>query len=382
MDFLNLDCPTNILFGAQTFQQLGDAVADWGCQRAMIVSDPGIVALGYPDTASHLLNTQGIETTVYTGIHENPSSEDVVTGVQAALQFQPDLLIGLGGGSSMDCAKGMNFVYTNGGAIQDYWGIGKATKEMLPMVAIPTTAGTGSETQSFALISDAETHVKMACGDKKATCRLAILDPILTVTQPARLTALTGIDAIAHAIETMVTTKRNEKSLEYSQRAWKLLAKNFPLVLQDPENLDARGGMQLGACLAGIAIENSMLGATHALANPLTAHYGIVHGQAIATMLPHVIRFNAESMEQDYSQLASLAAENAPSISNHDSEQLAGFISDLVQQAGLALDLSSQGVEVDKLEQLAADADKQWTKQFNPRTVESEDLLTLYQQAF
>ena len=382
MDFLNLDCPTNILFGAQTFQQLGDAVADWGCQRAMIVSDPGIVALGYPDTASHLLNTQGIETTVYTGIHENPSSEDVVTGVQAALQFQPDLLIGLGGGSSMDCAKGMNFVYTNGGAIQDYWGIGKATKEMLPMVAIPTTAGTGSETQSFALISDAETHVKMACGDKKATCRLAILDPILTVTQPARLTALTGIDAIAHAIETMVTTKRNEKSLEYSQRAWKLLAKNFPLVLQDPENLDARGGMQLGACLAGIAIENSMLGATHALANPLTAHYGIVHGQAIATMLPHVIRFNAESMEQDYSQLASLAAENAPSISNHDSEQLAEFISDLVQQAGLALDLSSQGVEVDKLEQLAADADKQWTKQFNPRTVESEDLLKLYEQAF
>ena len=288
MDFLNLDCPTNILFGAQTFQQLGDAVADWGCQRAMIVSDPGIVALGYPDTASQLLNAQGIETTIYTGIHENPSSEDVVTGVQAAQQFQPDLLIGLGGGSSMDCAKGMNFVYTNGGAIQDYWGIGKATKEMLPMVAIPTTSGTGSETQSFALISDAETHVKMACGDKKATCRLAILDPILTVTQPARLTALTGIDAIAHAIETMVTTKRNEKSLEYSQRAWKLLAKNFHLVLQDPENLDARGGMQLGACLAGIAIENSMLGATHALANPLTAHYGIVHGQAIATMLPQL----------------------------------------------------------------------------------------------
>ena len=114
MDFLNLDCPTNILFGGSDVPAVGDAVADWGCQRAMIVSDPGIVALGYPDTASHLLNTQGIETTVYTGIHENPSSEDVVTGVQAALQFQPDLLIGLGGGSSMDCAKGMNFVYTNG----------------------------------------------------------------------------------------------------------------------------------------------------------------------------------------------------------------------------------------------------------------------------
>lgn len=282
----------------------------------------------------------------------------------------------------MDCAKGVNFVYTNGGVIQDYWGIGKATKPMLPMVAIPTTAGTGSETQSFALISDANTHIKMACGDKKATCRLAILDPVLTATQPARLTALTGIDAIAHAVETMVTTKRNEKSLAFSQQAWQLLAKNFPLVLTNPGNLDARGGMQLGACLAGIAIENSMLGATHALANPLTAHYGIVHGQAIATMLPHVIRYNARSMEADYSRLAALAAETTPSLDAHNSQTLATFISDLVQQAGLATDLQSQGVEQDMLTRLAEDADKQWTKQFNPRTVETEDLLSLYRQAF
>ena len=382
MDFLDLDCPTNVLFGANAFKQLGDAVADWGCRRAMIVSDPGIVALGYPDAAVALLNNHGIEAQLYTGVHENPSSDDVVCGVEAASEFQPDLLIGLGGGSSMDCAKGVNFVYTNGGVIQDYWGIGKATKPMLPMVAIPTTAGTGSETQSFALISDANTHIKMACGDKKATCRLAILDPVLTATQPARLTALTGIDAIAHAVETMVTTKRNEKSLAFSQQAWQLLAKNFPLVLTNPGNLDARGGMQLGACLAGIAIENSMLGATHALANPLTAHYGIVHGQAIATMLPHVIRYNARSMEADYSRLAALAAETTPSLDAHNSQTLATFISDLVQQAGLATDLQSQGVEQDMLTRLAEDADKQWTKQFNPRTVETEDLLSLYRQAF
>ena len=382
MDFLDLDCPTNVLFGANAFKQLGEAVADWGCRRAMIVSDPGIVALGYPEAAVALLNNHGIEAQLYTGVHENPSSDDVVCGVEAASEFQPDLLIGLGGGSSMDCAKGVNFVYTNGGVIQDYWGIGKATKPMLPMVAIPTTAGTGSETQSFALISDSNTHIKMACGDKKATCRLAILDPVLTATQPAQLTALTGIDAIAHAVETMVTTKRNEKPLAFSQQAWQLLAKNFPLVLTNPGNLDARGSMQLGACLAGIAIENSMLGATHALANPLTAHYGIVHGQAIATMLPHVIRYNARSMEADYSRLAALAAETTPSLDAHNSQTLATFISDLVQQAGLATDLQSQGVEQDMLTRLAEDADKQWTKQFNPRTVETEDLLSLYRQAF
>ena len=382
MDFLDLDCPTKILFGAHAFEQLGKTIGDWGCHRAMIVSDPGIVALGYPEKAIELLKAQGIDALLYTGVHENPSSDDVIRGVEAAKQWQPDLLIGLGGGSSMDCAKGMNFVYTNGGAIQDYWGIGKAKKPMLPMVAIPTTAGTGSETQSFALISDAETHIKMACGDQKATCRLAILDPILTVTQPNRLTALTGIDAIAHAVETMVTTKRNEKSLDFSQRAWQLLAKNFPLVLENPEDIEARGGMQMGACLAGIAIETSMLGATHALANPLTAHYGIVHGQAIATMLPHVIRFNALTMENDYSTLAKLISADNNSLDPANSEHLASFISDLVEQAGLAGDLRTLGVELDRLVALAEDAAKQWTKQFNPRTVETEDLLLLYQQAF
>ena len=140
-------------------------------------------------------------------MHENPSTDDIAAGVEVARQFQPDLLVGLGGGSSMDCAKGINFLYTNGGQMKDYWGVGKAQQPMLPMIAVPTTAGTGSEAQSFALISDAQTHVKMACGDKKAACRVAILDPRLTLTQPPRVTALTGIDALAHALETLVTNK-------------------------------------------------------------------------------------------------------------------------------------------------------------------------------
>ena len=311
-------------------------------------------------------------------MHENPSTVDVQRGVEIANQFKPDLLIGLGGGSSMDCAKGINFVYCGGGRMQDYWGIGKATEPMLPMIAIPTTAGTGSETQSFALISDATTHTKMACGDKKATCKLAILDPELTLTQPARITALTGIDALAHALETFVTTKRTELSMDYSCRAWELLSVNFIKVIDNPHHLEARSAMQLGACLAGLAIENSMLGAAHALANPLTAHFNIVHGQAIASMLPHVVRFNAHSVKPQYDQLAS--ATNA--VSGDDAEALATFITEITQYAGLATRLEPQGVSADKLPMLAADAAKQWTAQFNPRTVEVEDLLALYQQAF
>src|SRR5690606_38861942 len=146
---------------------------------------------------------------------------DVDEGVRVARRYEPEVIIGLGGGSSMDCAKGVNFVYTNGGQMKDYWGVGKALKPMLPMTAVPTTAGTGSETQSFALISDETTHVKMACGDKKASFRVAVLDPELTRTQPGQVTALTGIDALSHAIETYVTTRRNWISLFYSREAWR-----------------------------------------------------------------------------------------------------------------------------------------------------------------
>ena len=298
-------------------------------------------------------------------------------------RHEPELLIGLGGGSSMDCAKGINFVYTNGGQMQDYWGVGKALQPMLPMIAVPTTAGTGSETQSFALISDAKTHVKMACGDKKASFRIAILDPELTQTQPFQVTALTGIDALAHALETYVTTRRNWISLFYSREAWRLLSEWFPRVLREPASLEARAGMQLGACLAGLAIENSMLGATHALANPLTANFGIVHGQAIATMLPHVIRFNGQVRAADYAELwaACPAGRGRESTPSEAVIALAQFVADLVTQAGLSSALSSLGVTRESLPLLATAAAEQWTASFNPRPVESDEWLMLYTAA-
>jgi alcohol dehydrogenase len=267
--------------------------------------------------------------------------------------------------------------------MQDYWGIGKATGPLLPMIAVPTTAGTGSEAQSFALISDAETHVKMACGDKRAACRIALLDPTLTVTQPPMVTALTGIDAIAHALETYVTTKRNFMSILFSREAWRQLERNFVKVLRDPADIEARGAMQLGAFLAGTAIENSMLGATHALANPLTAHYGIPHGQAIALMLPHVIRYNGAAHRDWYCELLAYVSgtNGAPKVSAGP-EGLADFIAQMSAEAGLTDKLSSAGVEEAQLPQLADDAAKQWTGTFNPRKAGAAELLELYRAAY
>ena len=188
--------------------------------------------------------------------------------------------------------------------MSDYMGFGKATKPMLPSIGVPTTAGTGSEGQSFALIADEKTHLKMACGDRKAAFRVAILDPEVTVSQPPQVTAITGIDAVSHALESYVTVRRNPLSQMFAREAWRLLDGNFEKVLRQPGDLDARGAMQIGAYFAGVAIENSMLGVCHACANPLTAHYGLTHGVAIGVLLPHVIRFNAAAVGGLYGDLA------------------------------------------------------------------------------
>ncbi len=374
---------TRFVFGPDRIDELGALAAELGSRRAMVVSDPGIVRAGHTERGVAALRSAGLEAQVFDRVQENPTTDDVEAGVRFAQELQPDLIVGLGGGSSMDCAKGVNFVFTNGGQMADYWGTGKATKPMLPMIAVPTTAGTGSEAQSYALISDARTKVKMACGDKKASFRVAVLDPKLTVTQPREVTALTGIDAVAHALETYVTKPRNGASLAFSREAWILLAENFTRVLDNPEDIDARGGMQLGACFAGVAIENSMLGAAHALANPLTAHYGIAHGQAVSVMLPHVIRFNGEKFNAWYRELLETTMEWPGSPDpRHGAEGLAGYVTQLLEKAGLKTRLAELAVERDKLPTLATHAAEQWTGRFNPREVGPAELLALYERAF
>jgi alcohol dehydrogenase len=296
--------PTRIVFGAGRLPELGELARSLGdVSRVLVVSDPGVVAAGHAQRGLDSLVAAGLTTQLFDGLAENPTTAHVEAGLKVAQHFSPDAIIGLGGGSSMDCAKGINFLYSCGGRIQDYWGRDKATGPLLPMIAVPTTAGTGSETQSFALISDAETHVKMACGDKRAAFRVALLDPELTLTQPPRVTALTGYDALAHAVETAVTKVRTPLSEAFSREAWRNLAPNFLQVLREPNDLAARSAMQLGACFAGLAIENSMLGAGHALANPLTAEFGVAHGEAVALMLPHVVRRNAAAVNGAYTAL-------------------------------------------------------------------------------
>jgi len=377
----DFDPRTRVVFGNHSSSRIGELTREYGGRNALLVTDPGIEAAGHIDKCLASLNAADVRVAVFDDLHPNPTTDCVDRGVAVAKERQIDFLIAVGGGSAMDCAKGINFLYTNGGQMADYWGIGKATKPMLPLIAVPTTAGTGSEAQSFALIADARTHRKMACGDKKAACRAAILDPALTVSMPTGVTAATGIDAISHAVESNVTTKRNAISHLFSRRAWRLLSSGFPRVLDNPQDLDARGAMLLGAHLAGAAIENSMLGATHALANPLTARFDITHGLAIGLMLPHVVRYNAQVVGRMYARLAAdagLCALDDP----HAGDLLAGWIAGIVAQAGCPTTLSECGVPADALPQLAEEAAQQWTATFNPRPVDVRSLEELYRCAW
>lgn len=356
---------TRVISGPGTLVRLGEIARGLGARRVLLVADAGMFAAGYAQRARGVLEGAHLEVAEFNGFGPNPDTVQVEAGRRAAAAAPPDLIAALGGGSSLDCAKAINFLLTNGGTMHDYWGWAKAAKPMLPMIAVPTTAGTGSEAQTYAIISDAETHVKMACGDPQAAFRVAILDPELTLTQPFAVTAASGYDAISHAVETFVTTKRTAISECFSREAWRLLSANFERVLARPEDVEARGAMQIGAFLAGWAIENSMLGSTHACANPLTADFGVIHGVAIAALLRHVVRWNRQVVS--YRDLH-------PDLEDR--------LRAMAQAAGLPGGLRELDIPRDSFPKLAAAAALQWTGKFNPRPFDAAGALEIYQCAY
>ena len=374
MDSFDCELKQQVIYGDNTIERLGELTRSLGGSRVLVTTDPGIEKAGILARAVSALQSERIATYVYADVTPNPTTKDVEAAVTVAKTNTPiDFIIGLGGGSSMDCAKGANFLLTNGGEMADYWGTNKATAPMLPSIGIPTTIGTGSEAQSYALISQPETHIKMACGDKKARFGTVILDPTLTKTLTGPIAAITAIDAVAHAVESFVSTRHNPMSRMFARHAWELLNTNFEACLVEQHSTAARSKMLFGAYLAGLAIENSMLGAAHACANPLTARYDITHGIAVALMLPHVIRFNSSVAGEAYREL-------------YPEGDLADRITALKQIGNLPNRLRDYPVQYTigtaDLPTLAKEAATQWTAQFNPRPVNVSDFMKLYEQVY
>ncbi|HEX8139636.1 MAG TPA: iron-containing alcohol dehydrogenase [Pyrinomonadaceae bacterium] len=380
LEAFDFESRTRVLFGNGAMESLGPLAHSLGFRRTLLVADSGMISAGYVARACASLQGAGVEVFAFHDFETNPDSLMIERGRRFASPLNVDSIIGLGGGSSLDTAKGINFLLSCGGRMEDYRGYGKASGPMLPMIGIPTTAGTGSEAQSYALISEAETHEKMACGAPGAAFRVALLDPQLTLSQPQNVTATAGFDAIAHAVETFVTTRRSAISDLFSREAWRLLVANYERVMSNPQELAARGAMQLGAYFAGMAIEHSMLGATHACANPLTARYATAHGLSIAMLLPTVVRWNNSFVAERYAELLNVCGERRGR--GEPGEELAVRLEQLAAAGKLSLRLRELGISKAELPELAAEAAAQWTGRFNPRPFDSAGALEIYERAY
>ncbi|MCH7227593.1 iron-containing alcohol dehydrogenase [Haloferula sp. A504] len=368
MNFDTRPCP-RLLFGPGRLAELPECVRALGASKPLIITDPGIVAAGHVERAATLLGNAGLRPDVFEESQVNPTESDVAECRDFAARVRPDLIIGLGGGSSLDTAKGCNFLLSHPDKrMSDFHGYGHATAPMLPFIAVPTTAGTGSECQSYTVLARDGTHEKMACGDPKALARIALLDPELTASQPEFVATLAALDALSHAIESAVSTKHNPVSSAYSRQAFKLLSDSIESLLTGTPSDCDRAQLLLGAAMAGSAIENSMLGAAHATANPLTARYNLPHGLAVWTMLPHVVRFNMGCRD---------AAAKYGDLSHHLGQSLPDWIDHVLALANLP----PAEVPPDVIPQLVADAFGQWTGRFNPRPLTPEVLTSLYESA-
>lgn len=360
-------------FGPGARSLLPEIVAGLGSRRPLVVTDPEVRRAAGVDSLIRALHERGLHAAIFDAVQENPTSEHVEAGRRAAAAHGADLLVGYGGGSAMDAAKGVNLVLTNGGVIDDYHGYGKATHPLLPSVGVPTTAGTGSEAQSYALIARATDHLKMACGDPGARFHEVVLDPELTATAPRAVAFAAGVDAVAHAVESHVCARSNPVSRLYAREAFRLLHGAIEKALAHPSDRDAAGRMLFGAHLAGASIEASMLGAAHACANPLTARYGIVHGVAVGLMLPHVARYNQAVTASRYDELLRAAG---------SADDMPATLRRIWALGGVPARLSAHGVARADLPELACEAAAQWTAGFNPRPAGEQELLVIYEAAY
>lgn len=400
-----------IVFGDGALANLGQLAREAGMQRVLLVSDPGLVAVGHTDRAAAAIRDAGLGVEVFAAVGENPGEDHVAACAAALAAAAADGVVAVGGGSAMDCAKAGNLLARCGGKIEDYWGFGRATAPLLPAIGVPTTAGTGSEAQAYALVTRAADHRKLAIGDDQLRFATVLLDPALVATTPLRVTALAGMDALSHAVESYVSRRANPISRLFAADAWRLLVGAFPGVLTaatpGPEEVGELAGevhlrrpwtadagdplddgiarMLLGAHLAGHAIDTSMLGAAHALANPLTARHGVAHGAAVGLFLPQVVRFNAPTVGERYTELEAIARGEGTTArpaagsagdgggaagSDAAAERLAGRLEELRGLAGLPERLRDLGLAVGELDHLAAGAAEQWTAGFNPRVVD------------
>jgi alcohol dehydrogenase class IV len=338
----------NIRFGAGSVAQLPEVVAGLNKKKVFIVTDPGVAAAGVLAKVEAILKSAGIETASYTDIKPNPTTTLIDAAAKHGITFGADCIVALGGGSSLDSSKGIALVVANptfSSAKFDY--SITPDRPALPIIAIPTTAGTGSETNNWGVIDDPIRQCKFYVGDASTTPVAAILDPELTIGLPPRPTAGTGIDALTHAIESLTSKGSTPVSAAYAHQAVKLIARALPIAVKDGANVDARGDMLMGAHLAGLALTLSGLGLVHGIAHSVSAHVGAAHGEALATVLPEVMQFNAREVSDIYATVGNDMGVSA------NSDTAIEAVRDLADSIQIRNSLSHYGVKQEMVGDIA-----------------------------
>jgi alcohol dehydrogenase len=364
--------------------RLGEVIASHfaGARHALVVTDAGFLGTGLLAGPIESLEHQGIKTSVYSDVVADPPEAVVLAAVDHARTIGVDLVIGIGGGSSMDVAKLIAVLAASGQAIASAYGIGNVQGARLPLVQIPTTAGTGSEVTNIAIVTTGET-TKMGVVAPQLYADVAILDATLTLGLPPLVTAATGIDAMVHAIEAFTSKhKKNPMSDVLAKQALSLLSKNLLRACDNGKDLEARQAMLLGACLAGQAFSNAPVAAVHALAYPIGGIFHVPHGLSNSLVLPHVLRFNLSHAADHYAELAQVVVPDATGSTEARAQALIGAMQQIATVTGIATELKHVGIAEADLDRLAEDAMKQ-TRLLgnNPREMTHEHARAIYAAA-
>lgn len=345
-------------------------------RRAFVVSDPGVIAAGWLAELTDDLNESGIEAVVFDAVTPNPKDHEVMAGARRYRDEGCDVIVAIGGGSVIDCAKGVGIVSANGGHILDYEGVDRIPRPGPPLICIPTTAGTSADISQFAIINNTEKHYKIAIISKSVVPDVALVDPETTTTMPRYLTACTGLDALTHAIEAYVSTASSPVVDVHALAAIRLIQANLTNAIDDPENTEARENMALASLQAGLAFSNASLGAVHAMAHSLGGYLDMPHGESNALLLDHVIRFNFSAASDRYKQIAGIFG-----IAGSGEQALGAAIAALRQRCGIAEGLASRGVTRGAIEELAPYAERDACLFTNPRRATRADIKTIYAEA-
>ena len=374
--------PTVSLMGVGCAKETGAQAKALGATNMLIVTDAGLNKLGVANQIKAMIEGAGLRATIYDGAEPNPTDKNVHNGVKAYEQNGCDGIVSLGGGSSHDCGKGIGLVVAGGGHIRDYEGVNKSSKPMPPFLAINTTAGTASEMTRFCIITNTDTHVKMAIVDWRVTPNVAINDPVLMAGMPPALTAATGMDALTHAIEAYVSTIATPITDACAIKAIELIRDFLPSAVANGKNMEARDRMAYAEYLAGMAFNNASLGYVHAMAHQLGGFYNLPHGVCNAILLPSVCDFNLIACPKRYKNIAIALGQDVTGLSDLDAGAKGiQAIRQLSALLGIPSGLTELGVKEDDLEVMATNAKKDACQLTNPRTATLQQVVGIFMSA-